>query len=353
MFGFATRTLVVRSISQLSRTTARSLATKVKVKRRPNFAMATGAAGIGIVGYTIFGFTMTANARSIPDWKQIRQEIIDLIDDEDVVNPSVDEGVQGGGGYVAPMLLRLAWHCSGTWCKNAKNGGSDGATMRFKPESDHGGNAGLSIARELLKPIKARHPEISYADLYILAGVVAIEEMGGPVVPFKYGRSDAEGPAECKDDARFSPDGRLPDGDKDAQHVRNIFYRMGFDDHAIVALSGAHSVGRCHTDRSGFWGPWSRSESTFSNEYYRFMLEEEWTEKTTHKGAEWKGPTQFENKDNDLMMLSTDLALITDPKFRVWTEKYVKDEDLFFRDFSKYFQQLNELGCKDLIDEEE
>ena len=55
------------------------------------------------------------------------------------------------------------------------SGGSEGATMRFKPESDHGGNAGLGIARKLLEPIKEKHPEVSYADLYILAGIVAIE----------------------------------------------------------------------------------------------------------------------------------------------------------------------------------
>ena len=47
--------------------------------------------------------------------------------------------------------------------------------MRFKPESDHGGNAGLGIARKLLEPIKEKHPDVSYADLYILAGIVAIE----------------------------------------------------------------------------------------------------------------------------------------------------------------------------------
>ena len=47
--------------------------------------------------------------------------------------------------------------------------------MRFKPECDHGGNAGLGIARKLLEPIKAKYPNVSYADLYILAGVVAVE----------------------------------------------------------------------------------------------------------------------------------------------------------------------------------
>ena len=48
------------------------------------------------------------------------------------------------------------------------------------------------------------------------------------------------------------------------------------------------------------------------------------------------------------MMLSTDLALVEDPKFRVYSEKYAKDEELFFKDFAKYYQQLNELGCKNL-----
>merc|ERR1712141_467719 len=122
-----------------------------------------------------------------------------------------------------------------------------------------------------------------------------------------------------------------PDGDKHASHLRDIFYRMGFDDRGIVALSGAHAVGRCHTDRSGFWGPWTHAESTLGNE--------------------WKGPPQFENKDGDLMMLSTDLALVEDPGFKVWAEKYYKDEDMFFKDFAQYYQQLNELGCKTLYSE--
>ena len=142
---------------------------------------------------------------STPDFSAIRQDLADLMDDDKVVNPSVDEGVQGGGGFVAPMMLRLAWHCSGTWCKTALNGGSDGGTMRFKPECDHGGNAGLGIARDLLEPIKKKYPEISYADLYILAGVVAVEEMAGPKVTFRWGRTDASEPTDPKDDPRFSP----------------------------------------------------------------------------------------------------------------------------------------------------
>ena len=75
---------------------------------------------------------------------------------------------------------------------------------------------------------------------------------------------------------------------------------------------GAHAVGRCHTDRSGFWGPWTHAESTMSNEYYRLIFEEEWHEKKTHhhpEQCEWKGPKQFTNKNGDLMMLPTGISL--------------------------------------------
>lgn len=57
-------------------------------------------------------------------------------------------------GSYGPVLVRLAWHCSGTYDKETKTGGSNGATMRFAPESDHGANAGLKHARDFLEPIK-------------------------------------------------------------------------------------------------------------------------------------------------------------------------------------------------------
>jgi cytochrome c peroxidase len=96
--------------------------------------------------------------------------------------------------------------------------------MRFDPEAGHGANAGLGVARAFLEPIKKKFPWISYADLYTLSGAVAIEEMGGPVIPWAPGRSDAADGAACP------PDGRLPDAAQGASHLRDIFYRMGFDD---------------------------------------------------------------------------------------------------------------------------
>ncbi|GAB4820287.1 hypothetical protein N2152v2_007333 [Parachlorella kessleri] len=259
-----------------------------------------------------------------PDYDAVRAAISDLLDS----NPDYDDGSYG------PILVRLAWHTSGTYDKNTGRGGSNGATMRFAPESNWGANAGLSIARDLLEPVKAKFPWISYSDLWTLGGAVAVEEMGGPAIPWRPGRTDVP---DVVTDAAL-PNGLLPDGDKDNKHVRDIFYRMGFDDQEIVALCGAHALGRCHKDRSGFDGPWTNAPTTFSNLYFTELKENKW-----HK-RKWDGPLQYEDRSKQLMMLNTDMWLLWDKKFRKYVDLYAKDQDKFFEDFAKAFSKLLELG---------
>jgi len=267
------------------------------------------------------------------DAKKVKKDIIDTIEAEDAKR---DDGTS-----VAPTFVRLAWHASGTYSKADKTGGSSGSTMRMAPEKDWGANAGLAVARELLAPIAAKN-KVSVADVWTLAGATAIEHMGGPVIKWRPGRTDSTTPTKV-------PDGRLPNADSgsrkaDNSHLRDIFYKMGFNDQEIVALAGAHAVGRCHTNASGYWGPWTRAESTFSNEYFRLLLEEKWQVKVNHEGKPWKGPMQFESKDGTLMMLPADMALLDDAAFRPWVEKYAKDEKLFFEHFAAAFAKLMELG---------
>eukprot|EP01130_Rhizamoeba_saxonica_P018018 TRINITY_DN890_c0_g1_i1.p1 TRINITY_DN890_c0_g1~~TRINITY_DN890_c0_g1_i1.p1 ORF type:complete len:310 (-),score=86.04 TRINITY_DN890_c0_g1_i1:36-965(-) len=257
------------------------------------------------------------------NYDAIKEDIMDILDDE-----NYDDGSYG------PVFVRLAWHSSGTYNKHDGTGGSDGATMRFSPEKDHGANAGLEFARAKLEAIKSKYPEITYADLWSLAGAVAIETLGGPEIDWRPGRSDKPSGEHC------TPDGRLPDGAQGSGHLRDIFYRMGFNDKDIVALAGAHALGRCHTDRSGFKGPWTRSPTTFSNAYYQELMNNEWTLK------KWDGPAQFEDPTGDLMMLPADISLKNDPKFRKYVTAYAKDEDLFFKDFAVAFKKLQELGVK-------
>lgn len=275
------------------------------------------------------------HAKAAVDLEQVRGSITKIIEE--------DQGKRGDGTSLLGTFIRLAWHCSGSYSKEDNSGGSNGGRMRFDPEASWGANAGLGLAREALEPVKAKFPEISYADLYTLAGVVAVEEAGGPKIDFRLGREDADSGATSP------PDGRLPDADKGSkvktiQHVRDIFYRMGFTDRDIVALMGAHAMGRCHTDRSGYWGPWTFAETTFSNEYFRLLLEERWSPKASHNGKPWTGPDQFEDSTGKLMMLPSDMAMILDPEFKKYVELYAKDEEAFFKDFAKAFSKLLELG---------
>uniref|UniRef100_A0A2P2LNY0 L-ascorbate peroxidase cytosolic-like n=1 Tax=Rhizophora mucronata TaxID=61149 RepID=A0A2P2LNY0_RHIMU len=87
----------------------------------------------------------------------------------------------------APIMLRLAWHSAGTFDVKSKTGGPFG-TMKNPSELAHEANNGLDIAVRLLEPIKAQFPNISFADFYQLAGVVAVEVTGGPEIPFHPGR---------------------------------------------------------------------------------------------------------------------------------------------------------------------
>jgi cytochrome c peroxidase len=269
------------------------------------------------------------------DYAAVREDIDKVIEEDD------NRG---------PLLVRLAWHSSGTYAKKDRSGGSCGATMRYEPESKWGANAGLNLARDLLEPIKAKHPNLTYSDLWALAGAQAVEAMAGPEVSWRPGRTDAPVPGQAADPKRHEvakkivEDGRLPDASQGAQHLRDIFHRMGFNDQEIVALSGAHALGRCHTDRSGYEGPWTRAPTTMSNMYFTELLGQEWVLKNT-KDPSWKGPLQYVDKaTGELMMLPTDLALLQDATFKKWVDVYAKDEDKFFQDFAKAFSRLLELG---------
>lgn len=104
----------------------------------------------------------------------------------DAIAQILEENPQYDDGSYGPVLLRLAWHASGTYCKTIKDGGSAKASMRFEPESKHGANAGLHIAREKLEKIKKQFPWISYGDLWTLGGVVAVQEMVNTLIKYKF-----------------------------------------------------------------------------------------------------------------------------------------------------------------------
>ncbi|CAL0327416.1 unnamed protein product [Lupinus luteus] len=239
-----------------------------------------------------------------------------------------------------PILIRLGWHDAGTYNKNIEEwpqrGGANGS-LRFEVEQKHAANAGLVNALKLLQPIKDKYSDVTYADLFQLASATAVEEAGGPKIPMKYGRVDVTSPEQCPEE------GRLPDAGppSPADHLRQVFYRMGLNDKEIVALSGAHTLGRSRPDRSG----WGKPETKYTKDGPGAPGGQSWT-------AQWLkfDNTYFkdikEKRDEDLLVLPTDAALFEDPSFKVYAEKYAEDQEAFFKDYAEAHAKLSNLGAK-------
>nr|XP_025651692.2 probable L-ascorbate peroxidase 4, peroxisomal isoform X2 [Arachis hypogaea]XP_025698343.2 probable L-ascorbate peroxidase 4, peroxisomal isoform X2 [Arachis hypogaea] len=189
----------------------------------------------------------------------------------------------------APLMLRLAWHDAGTYDAKTRTGGANGS-IRNQQELNHQANRGLETAVQFCEEVKAKCPRVSYADLYQLAGVIAVEVTGGPTIRFVPGR---------KDSLESPPEGRLPDATKDAQHLRDVFYRMGLTDKDIVALSGGHTLGKAHKERSGFEGQWTENHLKFDNSYFVELMD-----------------------SKDSFKLPTDKVLVEDPEFRKYVVRY-------------------------------
>mmetsp|Transcript_70852 Transcript_70852/g.196842 ORF Transcript_70852/g.196842 Transcript_70852/m.196842 type:complete len:310 (+) Transcript_70852:119-1048(+) len=269
-----------------------------------------------------------------------------------------------------PIMVRLAWHDSGTFDKRLSSwpacGGAN-ASIIFEPEIDHGANAGLAKAVNYLKPFKAKYPKVSWADLIQMASACAIEVAGGPVIPMKYGRVDVTDGSACP--ARKSrgtadnaglPDAMAPFGcgaPDAATHLRNIFNRMGFDDEGIVALSGAHTLGRAFKERSGTvdngYGDAKASKYTKSTCIARM---DGATGVGMAGGKAWTPNwLTFDNayfvqlkkgNDDNLIAFPTDKALHEDEKFKPYFDKFADSKDAFFGAYARAHKKLSELGSK-------
>jgi catalase-peroxidase len=204
-------------------------------------------------------------------------------DIETVMTDSKDWWPADYGNY-GGLFIRMAWHSAGTYRTGDGRGGTRAGQQRFAPQNSWPDNANLDKARRLLWPIKQKYGQkISWADLMILAGNVALESMGFKTVGFAGGRTDVWEPqsnvywgAEKKflDDERYTEDRELeqplaavqmgliyvnpegpngePDPIKAAVDIRETFGRMGMNDEETVALiAGGHTLGKTHGAASG------------------------------------------------------------------------------------------------------
>lgn len=206
------------------------------------------------------------------DLKALKKDIADLMTQSQDWWPA-------DFGHYGPLFIRMAWHSAGTYRTGDGRGGTRAGQQRFAPQNSWPDNANLDKARRLLWPIKQKYgKQISWADLMILTGNVALESMGFKTFGFAGGREDVWEPEEnvywgsekkWLADERYSGDRELenplaavqmgliyvnpegPNGNPDplaaAKDIRETFGRMGMNDEETVALiAGGHTFGKTH-----------------------------------------------------------------------------------------------------------
>jgi catalase-peroxidase len=269
-------------------------------------------------------------------------------------------------GHYGPLFIRMSWHAAGTYRIGDGRGGGGTGSQRFAPTNSWPDNGNLDKARRLLWPIKQKYGnKISWADLIILAGNCALEDMGFKTFGFGFGREDIWEPEgdvywgsekEWLDDKRYSGDRELeqplanvqmgliyvnpegPNGNPDpaaaTKDIRDTFSRMAMNDYETVALiAGGHTFGKCHgAVPKEHVGPepeaaplqeqglgWRNSAGTGKSEYsVTSGIEGAWTPE----------PTKWDTSYFDLLF-GYEWELTKSPAgANQWTPKGVADKDM-------------------------
>jgi catalase-peroxidase len=322
-------------------------------------------------------------------------------------------------GNYGPFFIRMAWHSAGTYRLEDGRGGADGGQQRFEPLNSWPDNANLDKARRLLWPVKQKYgKQVSWADLMVLSGNVALESMGFETFGFAGGRTDDFEPdlvywgPENKFMAsnRYNKDGKLikklgattmgliyvnpegPNGNADpisaAAQIRETFGNMAMNDEETVALiagghtfgknHGAHKVDKCigadpasngleaqglgwhnkcgsgkgiDTTTSGLEGAWNANPTKWTMGYLTTLFAYDWVKTRSPAGAiQWipeknqAANTVFDahdkNKKHAPVMLTTDLSLKEDPKYREISKRFLNNPKEFEKAFAKAWFKL-------------
>ena len=327
-------------------------------------------------------------------------------------------------GHYGPLFIRMAWHSAGTYRVSDGRGGAGQGQQRFAPLNSWPDNASLDKARRLIWPVKQKYGRaISWADLIVLTGNVALELMGFRTFGFAGGRADVWEPDEAtywgaeqewlapsgSANSRYSGERDLenplaavqmgliyvnpegPDGNPDplasARDIRETFARMAMDDEETVALiAGGHTFGKTHgagdaalvgaepegagmaaqglgwesrhgtgsgadAITSGLEVIWTSTPTRWSNNFFWNLFGYEWELTKSPAGAhQWQPkngagantiPDPFDKtKRRAPTMLTSDIALRTDPAYEKISRRFFEDPDAFADAFARAWFKL-------------
>ncbi|HET9647826.1 MAG TPA: catalase/peroxidase HPI [Microlunatus sp.] len=322
-------------------------------------------------------------------------------------------------GHYGPLIIRMAWHSAGTYRVWDGRGGAGAGQQRFAPLNSWPDNVNLDKARRLLWPVKKKYGQsLSWADLLILAGNVALESMGFDTFGYAGGREDVWEPDDdvywgpetsWLGDERYKGNRELdkplaavqmgliyvnpegPNGNPDpmasAQDIRETFKRMAMNDEETVALiAGGHTFGKTHgaapdsylapdpesspieaqglgwknsfgtgtgddTITSGLEVTWTYHPTRWDNEFFHILFSYEWEVFKSPAGAwQWR-PKNGAGSDlvplahdpsqrREPRMLTSDLALRTDPAYEKISRRFYENPDEFADAFARAWFKL-------------
>ena len=261
-----------------------------------------------------------------------------------------------------PLLVRLAFHTMSTFNPALLPiGGSVGGCVRTHPEAGLPDNRGLDVATRALAVVKAAHPSVSHADLYVLVGNTALEYMGSPPLFFRGGRRDFVAPAETDrlcvgDNARLPQKHLNNDRFPHRETLQYFFDKFGelgisldtdkFALHKMVSLlGGGHNMGAMHLEVSGNQGQWTEHNLVFGNEYFHNLDEGRWDQ----AGA-MQGPTDLQYRGGPGMlavMLPIDMVMRQDRRMHAIVREFKKDRAEFERHFVAAWKLIQETGFQE------
>lgn len=235
------------------------------------------------------------------------------------LNSQLDDCEDAARGLVA-----LVWRTGRTFDAGSGTGGVDCLVAEAPEVADGEGKAGaISAARIVLEKVGEMYPGLSAPDLLTLAGAVAVEHMGGPVVVWRGGRTGSGRPGRA---ARPRESGLA----EVARGVRRDW--KGFSDREAVALQGAICSFFSRTGEE-----WAGASVSFSNDFFRDLAGNAWT-------LSEEGDVDSFEDGTGTMISVTDMVLLWDKGFRKCVDEFAKDEDLFYEAFAEAFQKLEENG---------
>ena len=297
------------------------------------------------------------------DYHALKQDLLALMTDSQPWWPA-------DYGHYGPFFIRMSWHAAGTYRTADGRGGSSSGQQRFAPLNSWPDNANLDKARRLLWPIKQKYGKnISWADLLILTGNVAIESMGGPIFGFGGGRKDVFEPETDifwgteqnwveGVETRIQPDkemalenplaaiqmgliyvnpegpGGNPDPLQSARDMRETFKRMAMNDEETVALTaGGHTFGKCHGagDASLIGAEPEGADIAFQGLGWTSGFESGSGEHAITSGLEgsWTNTPKEWTENYFRLLLDYDYALVTSPAgAKQWQPIDQKPEDM-------------------------